>query len=434
MEAIDLKDTQYSWLGSIPEEWKKVSLKYLFYIQKGRKPSIEYEEYQDGLLPYLSMDVLRGKNDFPVYTSPLEDKTLVLASEEDILILWDGSKAGEFVPGTKGALSSTMARMSLINQAVDQTFLMYYLKNSESYIQNNTIGMGIPHVDGDVLRNLPIFLPSLPEQKQIARFIDHQTGLIDAVIAKKETLIKKLKEQRQATINEAVTKGLNPNTPLKDSGIPWLGEIPEHWEVVRLKYLLSDKLKYGANEAATESNPNDPRYIRITDFGNDGELRDNTFRSLPYDQAEEYFLKEGDILFARSGATVGKTFQFKNYSGKACYAGYLIKASVNKKVSSDYLYLFTKSGLYENWKNSIFIQATIQNISADKYNGLEITVPPKEEQQEITKFILERTRLIDRSICVIQTQIDKLREYRQSLISEAVTGKIDVREWKPKNN
>src|SRR5690606_18614873 len=116
---------------------------------------------------------------------------------------------------------------------------------------------------------------------------------------------------KTAIINQAVTKGIDPDVPLKDSGIEWLGEIPEHWEVKRLKYVVSRKLMYGANESADEEYRENPRYIRITDFGNDGKLKDNTFKSLPPEKANDYLIADGDLLFARSGATVGKTFQFK---------------------------------------------------------------------------------------------------------------------------
>jgi type I restriction enzyme S subunit len=130
-----------------------------------------------------------------------------------------------------------------------------------------------------------------------------------------------------------------------------------------LKYLLKEKLKYGANEEAKDANNNHPRYIRITDFGFDGNLNDESFRSLSPEKAKDYLLSEGDILFARSGATVGKTFQFKGYCGLACYAGYLIKASPDeKKILSDFLYLYTRSSLFEEWKNKIFDKSTIENI------------------------------------------------------------------------
>jgi len=114
-------------------------------------------------------------------------------------------------------------------------------------------------------------------------------------------------------------------TEYKDSGIEWLGKIPVHWEAKRFKFLVSEPLQYGANEAAELTDPDLPRYIRITDVKDDGALRDETFRSLPEDTAKEYLLKDGDILLARSGATVGKTFIYKASWGRAAYAGYLIR-------------------------------------------------------------------------------------------------------------
>jgi restriction endonuclease S subunit len=282
------------------------------------------------------------------------------------------------------------------------------------------------------MKRLLLPIPPLSEQRTIAAYLDRKTAQIDTLIAKKQRLIDLLQEQRTAVINRAVTQGLDPDAPMQDSGIEWLGEVPAHWEMVRLKYLINGGLEYGANESANEENPEHPRYIRITDFDDAGALRDETFKSLPPDIADEYLLEDGDILFARSGATVGKTFQFKGYHGDACYAGYLIKASPNEKeILSDFLYLFTKSKAYENWKNSIFIQATIQNIGANKYQELEIPVPPLEEQREIVNGLSEELSEIDKVIAREQLLIEKLQELRTSLISEVVTGKIDVRDEVP---
>ncbi len=216
---------------------------------------------------------------------------------------------------------------------------------------------------------------------------------------------------------------------MKDSGILWLGEIPEHWKVKKLKYVIEGKLKYGANEAAIFEDPKEPRYIRITDFDAEGKLRRDTFKSLPYDLAKEYLLDEGDILFARSGATVGKTFQFKKYKGLACFAGYLIKASPFQQIIiSDYLYYFTKSSLYERWKESIFSQATIQNIGADKYSELLIPIPPYSEQQQIVSYLEKQISIIESKIEKTNKMIELLKEYKTSLISEVVTGKRKVTE------
>src|SRR5207249_695556 len=184
----------------------------------------------------------------------------------------------------------------------------------------------IQNVSAERYASLMVPQPSLREQRAIAAFLDRETARIDALVAKKERLIELLKEKRTALITRAVTKGVDPNVPMKDSGVEWLGEIPAHWEVMRLKFLLAAPLKYGANEAAELDDPDLPRYVRITDIDENGGLREETFKSLPGGVAEEYLLREGDVLFARSGATAGKTFLYRDSWGKCAYAGYLIRA------------------------------------------------------------------------------------------------------------
>ena len=211
-----------------------------------------------------------------------------------------------------------------------------------------------------------------------------------------------------------------------ESMYEWIGSFPREWAVRKLKYLLKAPLKYGANEVAEYDDPNMPRYIRITDFNDYGELRGETFKSLPVEIAQDYLLEDGDVLFARSGATVGKTFQFKRYKGTACFAGYLIRASVNESLMlSDFLYFFTKSHLYENWKNSIFIQATIQNIGAEKYSHLLLMVPPVRVQSLIVNLLQIETSRIDALISKKKRQIELLQEKRQAIITHAVTKGLD---------
>lgn len=291
------------------------------------------------------------------------------------------------------------------------------------------MGSGLrQNLDFGDLKRMPVLLPSLDEQQAIISFLNSKLADIDRYITEKERLIELLQEQKTAIINQAVTRGINPNVKMKDSGIEWLGNIPANWNIRKLKFLIKKKLQYGANEEAALENRDFPRYIRITDFDNNGTLREDTFRSLQWDIAKDYLLSEGDILFARSGATVGKTFQFKNYSGKACFAGYLIKASPNEElIFSDFLYWFTKSGVYDAWRSQIFSQATIQNIGADKYSTLLVPFPSKEEQTRIINWLIEQLKPIDITIKQAERQIEIIQEFRSTLITEAVTGKIDVR-------
>jgi type I restriction enzyme S subunit len=208
----------------------------------------------------------------------------------------------------------------------------------------------------------------------------------------------------------------------RTSDLEWLGEIPSHWKVSALKRVLAKPLKYGATEAGDDTTPDSPRYIRITDFDNDGSLRDDTFVSLPEEVARDYYLSEGDVLFARSGATVGKTFLFRNYCGPACFAGYLIKASSARyKLTPEFLYYFTKSHAYDAWKDLIFTQATIQNIGADKYAYLPVCLPSVEEQKRIGAYLDVSCTAIDAAVAAKCEQVKTLIIVRETLIESAVT-------------
>ncbi|MEM7535445.1 MAG: restriction endonuclease subunit S, partial [Chloroflexota bacterium] len=205
-----------------------------------------------------------------------------------------------------------------------------------------------------------------------------------------------------------------------------INRIPAHWSATRLKFLLETPLQYGANESAESTEPNQPRYIRITDIDSTGNLRSNTFRSLPESVAEPYILKSGDMLFARSGATVGKTFLYKESWGRACYAGYLIRASVDQtKLIPQFLKYFSLSDAYLGWASSVEIQATIQNISAEKYANLTIPLPDLSEQHAIANFLDRETATTDTLIAKKRELIERLQEKRTALISHAVTKGLD---------
>lgn len=209
----------------------------------------------------------------------------------------------------------------------------------------------------------------------------------------------------------------------KDSGVEWLGTVPIHWNVFRLKFGLSEALVYGANEAALDDNPDNPRYIRITDMTPNGTLRSDTFKSLPKTIAEPYMLIDKDILLARSGATVGKSFYFRSFFGTACFAGYLIRARFNsKKIAPRLAYWFFQSSMYWQYVNGSQIQATIQNVSAEKYSDLYFSTHREYvEQIRIAKFLDHETAKIDNLIEKQQQLIELLKEKHQAVISHAVT-------------
>lgn len=209
----------------------------------------------------------------------------------------------------------------------------------------------------------------------------------------------------------------------KDSGVDWLERIPRHWIIRKLKHLLTNPLIYGANEAALDDDQKNPRYIRITDMRPDGSLRPETFKSLPIDIAKDYLLRDGDILLARSGATVGKTFLFKKKFGDCCFAGYLIRARCDyKKCISRIIFWFCHSSQYWGYIADSQIQATIQNVSAEKFGNFNIPTPISvTEQTQIANFLDHETAKIDTLIKKQETLIQLLQEKRQAVISHAVT-------------
>jgi len=335
---------------------------------------------------------------------------------------------GAFVESlpTRYAFGSTEFHVLRPNGFINPKFLYYYTYNSiyRAYAAENMSGAaGQKRVASRFLKDTRLFLPPSKEQERIAAYLDASCAAIDAAVAAKQRQIEVLDELRKSIITRAITRGLDSSVMLKDSGEKWLGDIPVHWSAPCLKRLIREPLTYGLNEAAELEDPDLPRYLRITDFDESGALRDDTFRSLPHEIASNALLAEGDVLFARSGATVGKTFMFRNYEGVACFAGYLIRArTMSWKLDPLFLYLFTKTAAYEAWKNLIFTQATIQNISEVKYNYLAIPLPQLREQQRICEFVeSQNSKYANLSASIVQ-QVETLTAYRKSLIHECVTG------------
>ena len=408
------KDSGIEWIGEIPEHWEKICLKRLSNINTGN------QDTQDS--------VSDGKYPFFVRSPKVERSNKYTFEGASILMAGDGVGAGKVFHLADDKFACHQ-RVYCINQfkRVNRIYLFYYLSSLFYHvIESANSKSTVDSVRLPMLAEFPVFMPIGFEQQSIATYLDQKCGEIDELTTLQEEMITKLQSYKQSVITEAVTKGLDKNIPLKDSGVEWIGEIPEHWVCTVFKKFLSEPMQYGANEPAEECNYNDPRYIRITDIKDDGTLRDDTFKSLPFEKAQEYMLTKGDLLFARSGATVGKTFLYKeDYA--ACFAGYLIKARCNKNdLLPNFVFYYTLSNVYQNWKNSIFIQSTIQNIGADKYSVMPIIVPPLSEQQSIADYLDQKCGEIDELISIKQQKIEKLKDYKKSLIFECVTGKRKV--------
>lgn len=415
------KPSGVKWLGEIPSHWE---VKRLASYYTERRVKVSDKEYEPLSVTKLGV--------FPQWenvakTNDGDNRKLV--------------KKGDFVINSRSdrkgssGVSDRDGSVSLINivlqprNTIRADFSNYLLKSykfiEEYYRNGRGIVADLWTTRYDEMKMIKLAVPPLEEQSTIAAYLDTATAKIDAAIAQQQKMIDLLNERKQIIINRAVTKGLNPNAKMKDSGVEWIGEINECWILHKLKFLLKSNLMYGANESAESDETSFPRYIRITDIDEEGQLRPDTFKSLSPGKAAPYLLEKGDVLFARSGATAGKTYLFDE-DIKACFAGYLIKASLGQKILPKYLCYFTKSGVYDNWKRSIFIQATIPNIGAEKYANLLIPLPTIEEQKRIIGFLDVETDKLNNVINSCKSQITLLQERKQIIINEVVTGKVKI--------
>ena len=410
--------------------WREVPFWSLF----RRVKEINYPDeellsvYRDhGVVPTASRDDNFNKPSLDLSGYQLVRKGALVTNK---MKAWQGSIA---ISRHRGIVSPAYYVYKPLSREHDQ--YLHYLLRSQPFValyKRISKGMRVNQWDleHEALRIVPIPLPDLPTQKAIADFLDRETARIDQLIEKKQRMVEVLGEKRQAVISHAVTKGLDPDVPMKDSGVEWIGKIPTHWEVRRLKHLLTEPLKYGANEPADHIDPDLPRYIRITDIQENGTLRGDSFRSLPEEISKPYLLTEGDILFARSGATVGKIFRYDPSWGRAAYAGYLIRARLDVRTAdSKFVEYVTRSQGYSSWLLCNLIQATIQNVSAERYASFRMPFPIVAEQRAIAVYLNEETANIDDLVAKIRETIDRLREFRPALITAAVTGQIDVSTW-----
>ena len=416
------KDSGIDWIGRIPKEWKTEKAKHIF-SQRREKGNTDCTllaaTQKNGMYPqHLLEGVVKVANDADMQqfkTVHINDYVISLRSFQ-----------GGFEMSLYEGVCSPAYQVFYAPKAINNFFFKYLFKSDAFIQQINAFVLGIregKNIQYEDFSTMNLPIPSVEEQRRIADYLDKKCGEIDELIEVQEQMIQKLTDYKNSVITEAVTKGLNPNAHLVPSGIDWIGDVPEGWAVVPLKWILRKPLQYGANESGNPFDESLPRYVRITDILNNNLRDDLQKQSLTEEQANGFILEDNDILFARSGGTVGKAFIYKSIYGRCAFAGYLIRAQINKHNESKFIYYYTQSSSYDEWKKQIFIQATIQNIGADRYSTLEIPIPPLSEQQHIASYLEGKCAEIDSLIALKQQKIEKLKEYKKSVIYEAVTGK-----------
>jgi type I restriction enzyme, S subunit len=431
------------WLGKIPTHWKLTKLKFNSYI-KGRIgwQNLRSEEFIDEG-PYLitGMHFDDGKVDWGACYHVSEDRYNVapeiFVKERDVLITKDGTIGKvAFVrelPG-KATLNSHLLLIRPLNETGYHPRFLYHLLASETFQdfaaleQKGTTFNGITQ---ECVENFSMLCPPLHEQLAIANFLDRETARIDALIEKKQRQIELLQEKATALISHAVTKGLDPSVRMKDSGVASLGQIPEHWEVKRVKH-LAKMVSKGTTPTTLGVDFRDSgiRFIKVENIV-DGKIEDRPAIFIDEETnrlLKRSILKVGDVLIVIAGATTGKV---------AVVTGEHLPANTNQAVSfirprnsgvSRFLF-YSLSGRFiqqQIWLDAV--QSAQPNLSMEDITNFLIPTPPFKEIVSLVQFIDRKCQEIDNIIQKVTATVDILQEYRTAVISAAVTGKIDVRE------
>lgn len=448
------KESGVAWLGEVPEHWEAKKLGYGAHLQGGY--AFASDKFESEGIPVIRMNNLkRGVLD------TAEANCLALENCLDAFALGEG----DLLWGMSGSIGETgslgnFARVSArdlpaqLNQRVGRfrivgdfcslDFLTYVIQTKLFYDQIllRATGTAQFNVSSEQVQSANVPFPPVSEQTSIADFLDCETGRLDTLVAKKRVLIGLLKEERSALISRTVTRGLpaevarefglKPHTSFKDSGIEWLGEVPEGWEVTRIKevssivgrigfrgYSTEDLVSEG--EGAISMSPSNMANGVVT-------LLKCTFLSWEkYYESPEIMVEPGDIIMVKTGSTIGKTVMVESvFVPMTINPQLMIFKGV--KCSNRFLFFYLSSKIIQDLIPLHNTGSTIPTMTQESIGKLGILAPPLTEQTAIIAFLDRETARIDRLIEKVEAAIERLREYRTSLITAAVTGKIDVRE------
>ncbi len=413
------RDSGVEWLGKVPEGWNTERLKYCATLINekvdGRESNLQYtgleniESWTGRLIPSEEISTSEGQSN--------------IYELEDVLF-------GKLRPYLAKVLSAkehgicTGELLVLRPKDVSQEYLFRYMlaRDFISIVDSSTYGAKMPRASWDFIGDLPVLLPTEAEQRAIAAFLDSETGRIDTLIEKKERQVELLQEKRATLISHAVTKGLDSDVKMKDSGVEWLGEVPVKWELMKFRRVcrLQQGLQIAQSNRFGEKGPNRFEYITVksihaNDTTNSKEYIENPTRSV--------ICTTDDILLARTGATgeviSGQNGVFHNNFFKIIYD--------RKIVDKNYLIYYLSNTQIKKHLLLLAGTTTIPDLNHGEFLSTHFISPDIHEQQNIISFLNNETGNIDTLIDKIRQSISKLREYRTALISAAVTGKIDVR-------
>jgi type I restriction enzyme S subunit len=426
------RDSGVEWLGEIPGHWEVKPLKHVAGFVNGF--AFKPDEWGLDGTPIIRIENLNGGGGFNFTMRSLPAK--YCADEGDLLFGWSGNRGTSFGPflwWRPGKHYVNQHIFRIVDYDVDRLWLYRALQGVTSYVEKQAHGIiGMVHVTRGELGTLPIPVLPCDEQRAIAAFLDRETARIDALVAKKERLIELLQEKRTALITRAVTKGLDPNVPMKDSGVEWLGEIPAHWEVTPLKAASALQTgvtlgkKYDAMSLARRP------YLRVANV-QDGylDLEDVAELELPVEDTARYELRDGDVLMTEGGDfdKLGRGHVWEGQVLGCLHQNHIFAVRPRREtLSPRYLAHAMSSGYGRAYFTATSKQSTnLASTNSTKLRNLPLPMPVLSEQNQIVAEIDRETARIDVVVSKVHQAIDRLRELRTALISAAVTGKIDVR-------
>lgn len=422
-----------SWLGNIPLDWEILRVKNLFEISKEKNDGEE--------LPVLSLTQkgikIRDISDNEGQIAATYENYTRIRKDDIVFNPMDLCTGAVDLSIFDGVIS--LAYTTIREKKKNESFLKYYKYFFQWHYLHKIFfpfgqGVSVDHrwtLKDDILMNFPVLVPPLETQKNIADFLDEKIKVIDEMVAKKEKMIELLREKRAALITHAVTKGLDSEAKMKPSGIDWLDGVPTEWKKLPLKFLFSYQ-SGGVWGDEARNDANDLICVRVADFDFVefiAQSSDFTYRNLP-DIKKWLLLDENSILLEKSGGgdqqPVGRTVRYLGKEKATC-SNFIQKLQVDKKYNSEFIILLL-STLYFNGVTLKVIKKTtgIQNLDLPAFLRTDIFLPSKNEQKQIVDFVNVKSANIIDSTKKMNQQVDKLKEYRSSLIYSAVTGKIKI--------
>jgi type I restriction enzyme, S subunit len=408
----EYKDSGVEWLGEIPRDWKTSPLKFLARIKNG-------QDYKD----------VEAEDGYPVIGSggQFSYATTYSYDKESVLLGRKGTIDKPLYVNEPFWTVDTMYYTE-INRGVPPKFL-YYLALTIQFSRYST-NTALPSMTQENLGNYFFAIPEREQAKlKIAAFLDHETAKIDALIEKQQRLIELLKEKRQAVISHAVTKGLNPNAEMKDSGVEWLGEVPAHWNTSKLLNLTS-RIGDGLHAAPEYQDGTGIYFINGNNLVDGQIFIGTTAKEVPVFEYEKnyIFLNSSSVLLSING-TVGNVALF---NGEKIVLG-KSSAYINcfEALRAEYLMIFLQSDNSRRYFEQEVTGTTIFNLSLNSIRKIRVSIPSISEQNEIVCFCKRQKEKYAKLVQKAECAIELMRERRTALISAAVTGKIDVRDWQP---